>query len=485
MRVRRLGWLLASIPSVALLACSGSTDTPIEVQPLLDGSLGPTDAGLTADTTMPDASSVDAAEEPPPPLPVTVIVLGPSGPEAGKTIVFSDATGAIVTTGTTDASGTVVQRLGTASQVTALLGTTDVPQLLTVVGVQPGDTLTAPDGAAVAVANQVGSDVLVTMHGSPPANTENYLVRSGYCNAPPSSGPSVDLDVSGCTNRAGQFPLLAVALDDGGAPLAYSFEKPNALGTDGGPTSIVMTGAWNPMGTETVSANGLSASDIPYLSYSQVAAGVSYGQTDYVPTAGDSGVSSTSFASHPLYPDFVQTELSVTQFSTQQYIGTVTAIATRTATPSGSASFDAAGLLPVITSAGVDTTDPMRPTVAWTSTAPLTGAAGTIAEMIWYYEATEQGGSWTVVVPSSVTSAQMPVLPGAASNLVPGTNALLMAPTVIAIGRGDLVDYAAFRRAAGQLLTEVPYGYYTSPAIGPLPSDGTMKMTMTYQLGGG
>lgn len=487
MRVRRLGWLLSSIPSVVLLACFSSNNPTESRQPEIDGSPGPTDAGFTADTTMPDASSpapeasvaeagADAAEEPTPPLVVTVVVLGPSGgAEAGKTIVFSDATGALVTTGTTDASGTVVQMLAAGSQATALLGTADSPQLVTVVGVQPGDTLTAVDG----VASQVEGDVLVTVHGSPPANTENYLVYSGACDALLTSGPSVDLDVSGCTNGAGQFPLLAVARDDEGDALAYSFEKPNALATDGGQTSIVMTGAWNPMGTETVSVTGTAAADGQYVSYSEVAAGVSTSQTSYEPAFEDAGVQSSSFASHPIYPDFVQTEL--TAYESQPGVGMVTAIATRTAAPTGIASFDASDLLPLITDASVDSTDPTRPTVAWTSAAPLTGAVGTIAEMFWYDEGLAQSGAWTIVVPSSVTSVQVPILPGTAASLAPGANAVWDAPpTVAAIGGGNLVDYTAFRRTAGQLATQLQPD--STPTVPPLSSDGTMKVTLTHQV---
>jgi hypothetical protein len=488
MRVRRFGWLLSSIPSVALLACFGSTDIPTGAPPPeLDGSTAPSDAGFRADTTVPDASSpapeaavaeasADAAEEPSPPLVVTVVVVGPGGPEAGKTIVFSDATGAIVTTATTDASGTVVQALAAGSQATAVLGTADSLQLVTVVGVQPGDTLTAIDG----VASQVEGDVLVTVHGSPPANTESYLVYSGPCDALLTSGPTADLDVSGCTNGAGQFPLLAVARDDNGGPLAYSFEKPNALATDGGQTSIVMTGAWNPMGTETVSVTGTVGSDDRYVSYSEVAAGVSITQTSYEPIFDDAGVQSASFASHPIYPDFVQTELSA--YDSQPGVGMVTAIATRTDAPSGSASFDASDLLPIITDASIDSTDPTRPTVSWTSAAPLSGAVGTIAEMFWYDEGTGQSGSWTIVVPSSVTSVQAPLLPsGTVTSLAPDANSLWSTPpTVAAIGGGNLVDYAAFRRTAGQLATQLQPG--STPTVPPLPSDGTMKVTARYQV---
>jgi hypothetical protein len=483
MRVRRLGWLLASIPSVALLACFGSTDNSTGLTPPeVDAS--PMDTSSPAPEASVAEAGTDSAEEPSPSPFVTVVVLGPSGPEAGKTIVFSDATGAVVTTATTDASGTVVQTLPAGSQATALLGTPDSPQLVTVVGVQPGDTLTAVDG----VASQVAGEVLVTVHGSAPATTNNYSVSAGNCGAFLSSGSSVDLDVSGCTNSAGQFPLLAVARANDG-DLAYSFEKPNALGTDGGPTSIVMTGNWYFMGTETVSVTGTVASDDWYVSYNEVAAGVSdiQNQTYYEPLSDDAGVPPMTFESHPLYPDFVQTELSA--YDSQPGVGMATAIATRTAAPTGSASFDGSDLLPILTSASVDSTDPTRPSVGWTAAAPLTGAVGTIAEMFWYDQGAGQSGSWTIVAPSSTTSVQVPVLPSTATSLAPGANSVWdSTPTVAAIGGGDLVDYAAFRRGAGQLATQLQPNPtptvrpITTPTIPLLTSDGTMKVTLTYEV---
>ncbi len=61
---------------------------------------------------------VDAA-----PLPVTVTVIGPNGPESGVTIVFDDSTGALIGTATTSATGTVSQLLPAGSEVTAAFGT--------------------------------------------------------------------------------------------------------------------------------------------------------------------------------------------------------------------------------------------------------------------------------------------------------------------------------------------------------------------------
>jgi hypothetical protein len=99
---------------------------------VVDGA--PDGAGPLVDATMPDAgpspeaelapdagTGVDAAEDPAPPAPVTVVVRGPGGPESGKTIVFSDAAGALVATATTDAHGVAAQILPAGSQVTALL----------------------------------------------------------------------------------------------------------------------------------------------------------------------------------------------------------------------------------------------------------------------------------------------------------------------------------------------------------------------------
>src|SRR5579883_357570 len=98
------------------------------------------------DTSFPDGaipdSAAEAAVDAPldiPPAPVVVQVLSASGPEQGVNVVFQDATGAVITSGTTDATGRFGRVVPAGSMATVLLGNTANPNNMTVVGVQPGD----------------------------------------------------------------------------------------------------------------------------------------------------------------------------------------------------------------------------------------------------------------------------------------------------------------------------------------------------------
>ncbi len=508
MRFRCLAWILLPIPSVALVACFGSSSPPLAEMPF-DGGGESTDASPTEDVTLPEASpapeaaavesgvdggaggavdagvntSVDAgsdvtgSEASVQPLPVTVIVVGPGGPEAGKTIVFSDANGLLLATGTTNAAGTVVQPLAAGSQVTALLGTIDSPQIVTVVAVQPGDTLTAIDGAAQSPDGGVELDVSLPSLGG----AEDYLLIAGTaCSQFVSAGesPSADIDVGGCVNAAGQFPLLALARDSSGT-IGFQYQKPIAA-TAGG--TVAMSGAWASIGTETVNVAGLSQADYPYVMYSEVASGIPYSQINLSPDAVDAGGVSASFDTHPGYADFIQTEVSVQQSSSGR--GSVTAVATRATPPvtSGSASYDSSDLLPQITDATLDASDPTRPSVTWTAAASLSSAVGVFTEMSWTaFEdgGTEQSGTWTVVAPSDAAMVKVPVLPP--SSLAPGADASWNdTPTVGAVAGGGLVDYAALRSTVGSIAAQVDPS--SQPLIPPLAANGAMKITVSYQV---
>ena len=105
--------------------------------------------------------------------------------------------------------------------------------------------------------------------------------------------------------------------------------------------------------------------------------------------------------------------------------------------------------------------------------------------MTWY-DAQDGGagqfGTWTVVAPSSASTAQVPALPAAvAAGLAPGTGATWDGtPTVASVVGPGLADYAALRATAGAIGAQlVPT---SPPMIPPLVAAGTMKVTMSYAI---
>ena len=129
----------AQLPSV-----DGGLLVPDSSTPHADATAPGTDSGPANDAAPEsDAGAVDSG-----PQPVTVRVVANGAPESGATIVFQDATGAVVTSGTTDATGSVTQLVTAGTQVTAVLGTAASPNLLTIEGVEPGDAITFVDTSA-------------------------------------------------------------------------------------------------------------------------------------------------------------------------------------------------------------------------------------------------------------------------------------------------------------------------------------------------
>jgi hypothetical protein len=497
MRAFRVSALLVPLSSVALLACFGSTNN--ELPPENGGGLP--DASSITDATVPDGASTptpdaspgdagappvdagttpDAAEAATLPPVVTVLVESAGGPESGKTIVFSDSTGALIATDTTNALGVAAEAVPANSQVTAILGTADAPNLVTVTGVQPGDQLTAID------TSQSEAVVDFTLPPTPAdaGQVGAYEVHAGVCSSFDDGNTGV-LDLpSGCVGPQGTFPFLALADGESG-PIAFLAQNNNALAADGGTTTLSPSGTWvQTMGTEDVTVNDLPSDSFPIISYSEVASGLPFPSSDEEPETMDAGFEST-FSTHPGYPDFVQTEVQ-TQTAGDGNSVMVLAVANRApaptiASPSGSVSFDGSEFLPTITDASIDTTDPIRPSVTWTPSSPLTAAVATFVSIQWNDQTDagdELSGTWTLVVPASQTTVRLPALPDAASASGPSVTSTwpVTNPTVAAAGGPGFISYAAVRATAA--IVGAALNPFNEPVIPPLLADGRAQLSM-------
>jgi hypothetical protein len=500
MLVRRLA-LLVPILSVSCVSNENTAPPGDDAGNLGDTSIGPfpdVTSGETSvpdtsvpDTSVPDTSIPDAGADAPVDVvqPVTIVVTGELGPEQGITIVYQDATGAVLSTATTDSSGSASQAIPAGSQVTVLFGTPAFPRLYTITGVEPGDVLTATDPTIVTAQASI-----VAVPASPPdAGPDgglNYLANAGACQTTFLTPPgALSLNTANCVS-AGKFPLLVYAESPTFVPLAFAVQKGNALVTDGGVAQVSVGGAWSSaMTTQTVSVtNTPGGVGTGVLALTEVADRVGVPTTAPYPPATDAGVQSAAFTAHTGYADFVQSEANVSMaagFNGTSNGWTYGAVATSVPAPSasGTTSFDLSQLLPLVTSVTEDaTTVPGRPTLSWTSAASLASTAGVIASFTWNGPndaGVTVSGSWTIVASSAATSVQAPSLPASASAWVPlggaGVTTGNEVPVLMFIQATFLPGYPSLRGSAAAFPTSSIV--WNGAIVPPLPAAGTVFIT--------
>ena len=509
-RLSRLSPLLVPLSSAVLLACFDSSNPPPPGtdQPEPDGG------APIADATTPDASQIPdggvqpvaetgtdapaesvpetgAADDPAaPPPPVTVLVTSVNGPEAGRLIVFHDASGQVIATATTDATGLAAQEILPSQgpvQVTAVLGGPLRPNLFTVTGVQPGEQLAAFDGPAPETAS-VDVTVPQVLDAGP---IDSYYVNAGNCETFADGNEGVVQLDPACVGPAG-FPLLVLAEGETGT-VAYLSEKSNTLPADAGSTpAVTVAGDWQySTGTATVDVTNVPESAFPTLSYSEVANGVPYTNTDYEPSFDDPTYES-HFETHPGYPDFVQTEADLNTSLDDDNAFVTQAVANRadaptSASPSPSVTFDDAEFPPNLTTAAVDASAPSRPSVSWATSSAISGGVAAIVSLHW--TSTDDagdviGGNWTIVTAApgaSPASVQFPALPDAASAYAPGDGATWPDdnPTVAILAGPAAGTYDALRKTAAVVGSNLDP--FNGAVVPPLPASGRAQVSLYYR----
>jgi len=495
--------LIAGCVSDDNAAPSGADSGPVaeDAGPTLDSTVeseaSTPDAGpdaTAADSAVPDAA-VDAT-----PLPVTLTVTNDEGPEQGVLVVFQDATGTVITTATTDATGRVTQQLAADSQVTAVLGTVVSPALVTIQGVQPGDALTAFDTAHLAFANT--SVTIDALPDAAPPGTSGYQAYVGNC---PQNGsgftapPTTFGGIAWPCVAAGKAPLLVASIGstDGGSnqELGYTYEKGNALLADGGATPISPTVPWaSAETTQTLSAQNVTSGSSGWLSFSEIAGGVALSNLMNFGggSSADGGpLSETNgFVGHPGYAEAVQGEATVYEYLQSFQFDAIRSIAAHSGAPDGSTALpalDLSSVLPEITASSIDTTDagtPSRPVVSWTSAASLATTDGIVSVTQWSVASPDAGpttnGTWTIVSPPTATSVVPPSLPAGLGTWTINNTV----PLVVAVEASFIAGYAQLRATFAALPpTQSLLSDNHSTVVPPLPVDGTLRLTAVTQAG--
>ncbi len=498
--------LVIGIACLPLLipACFSTTVDDVPFTPNLDAG-GDTEPGTDATMLIPveagaqEASTPDAMAVVPDatmvPTTVTVVVVNDHGPEPGVTVVFQDASGAVVITAVTDATGKASAPAIAGGQVTAAFGSGLNLQLATIEGVAAGDVLTLYDATDTTFANAVVSlDSLPD--AAAPDPTASYVFNVGPC-FEYFTADQLPLQMSlspDCESR-GKFPVLVQAMEgDPSVEIGYTYQNGNALASDGGVTHLSLKGTWSPAAPpHTVSVSNFDENDeTGYATYSEIADGVSAGVPAFL--SADTGNASNDYPAHPGYPASVQSEANVS--ADRGGAAAISAIATRSAPSADAAttSFDLSTLLPLLDAVNFDSTQPAQPTVNWTTEAgSLASASGTIVRITWSY--LPDGGeeyvqaTWTILAPPTATSVKAPALPASLAAWTPTADASFGSPpTVIVVDGTDsfLPDYAHLRAsfsalpAQSSLLNDKPT---LDGVVPPLPADGTLRLTAFTPIG--
>ena len=433
---------------------AGTVDT--NRPPLPDGTAPLPDAAPDGDSALP-------------PAPVTVVVANRKGPRQGIVVVFHDATGAVLETKATDATGRATSNAAgpTPAMATALLAK-DLGyqrQILTWTGVEAGDELIAAEPEDYESLGQYS----ITLPTQPPdaGTPSNYIAKLGGCEGyGGTTSTSIDIYLSNSCTGPQNAPIVT-AYDENGAGMAFAFKKNVPLPPDAG-TGTVDSLSWTATNNFTVTVQnppGVSPINAELLEIANnlaTANGTAYGIDQN---------NQAVFKVAPGYADAYQ--VAIRYFNS----GMNRRMATRFANTATTATFDFQQALPEMTDVTVDNTDKKRPSLTWTATSSLAGTDGGFVYAQLSFP-NEDRTKWMIVVPPGATTGTVkaPVLPAAESASYfpdPDSGQTLdwEQPGAVFAEADALADYKAFRKFQGLFnqADNTPAGY--------LPANGSFKTT--------
>ena len=503
--------LLLALP-VTWLACFSPTGSGVPSAEFDAGPGGAVFDASTPDGEAPDAAAaeagwVDASKDvvlDVGPAPVTVVVGGARGFEAGVPVVFADATGAPIFTGATSGAGIAAMIVPAGGMVTVLLGTPSQPAPYTVMGLASGDQVLVVDRGSLAAL----PPILPLVAGAPlDAGVGDYEAFAGVCtstsmyaslpmNLAPGlhAGPCVGLGPIG-NGFGAAYPVVVEAQNGSGGVLGYAFSRNNGITMPDEAGNLEVT--LPPWSTGTV-AQTLALADLPdatasaAVAYSEIADGILTPLPQIPAPAGEAGLPPAQLVhTHPGFADAVQTELVVSPQPLYTPAGIAIVTAGAPPTTSGTVTLDAslAAAAPAFTAAAVTSPTAGQPVVGWTlAGGDLHAMTGVVAQLGWsaITDGGAQNGVWTLVAPGTAASTlQAPALPSTLSGFAPASGATFAASTLFAIdGRTAMPTYASMLPIGSLFVSQAGNCYVGLPAVPPLPRPGVAVVSI-FSPGGG
>lgn len=453
--MRRLFVLAGPLAAAALtFACeddpSSSPGTQFPEAGTFDASRPEGDAGV------PDANAPDTSTGP---KAVTVVVTTRKGPKANVTVVFQDASGAVIESKKTGADGKAIS--GTSPMPSMATAVVTDRELLTWTGVQEGDEL-----PVVAEDNDPIATYDVSLPGLSDAGATDYIAHVGRCSGFGNGSTPISVFVDEYCRGAGA--VLVQANDPSGSPVAFSSKKSVTGATDGGTTAIT-TGAWVSPANVATTVTGAGGGAAGRLKLTQIASSTLFPETRFFEGSGATFQVPAGFA------DALNVVVSIPGSA----IGVQRSVGKRVA-PAASVALDFTQALPELTEAAIANAagSPRRPTVTWKGT--TAAAKGGLARFSYFPPLSETPTRWTIVVAPGTTSVQAPALPaGTLEGALPaddaGANTWQDDPEVVFADSDLLPDYATFRKLQGAIIGAASQALEFDDVV--LPQNGSVKIT--------
>jgi hypothetical protein len=437
---------------------------PLALCPLIacegDDKTSPTAPSFDGGTNFDSSTSPLDGSPPPAAGGVTVTVLGNEGPRSGVLVVFHDASGTVLETKTTGADGKASATGATPAMVSALLSRGTERNIVTWTGIEPGDDLSVNDFDFFSDRGSYDVSLSGLFDGA-----ASYFMRVGNCapNGTPWDGVAArNIPLKTECVRA-QNAVLVGAFDGDENVVAHGFVKNVAAPTGGTPLAVSVGGFVAPTDVVVSQTNG-STDAAYYPELTEVVGGVGY------PSLGGSAGLPSTFRTATGFADAIQASVFASYAG-----GTARSLTRRIATPvpAGGFSFDFATAIPLVTAGTTDESDPRRPTLTWTTDAPITAADGGFVRFLKYL-----GGDvqlvWTLVVPPGATSVKAPALPAEADAWLPSGEATMNQSymDVVFVESDQIPSYATFRKQQGTLFRSSPFD-----SIPALPTGGTLSIS--------
>jgi hypothetical protein len=449
-----------------ILACEDtSSQSP-------DYDAGAYDASFQApEASTPDSFVPDAPQEAAPSNTATVIVTKAGAPDPGVTVVFEDAAGNLVGSAVTGADGKASSVVVAGSQITVLFGAAGSRQLITYLGVKPGDVLNVVERAPRSVTITTPAS---TSGGSPTILAGNFNCYVNAVSTGPGTPVLIDLQPECITGTT--FPVLGTLVSSG---RYFSFKKDITPAASGG-TIVSGLSSWTlgaPFTLDVTNAPTVpGATAYAYLGQIANLQSASFGSESAFTLVGGAGTASFSVATG--YADAYQGDVQFVDYDVPSNIR-VLSVSKRIAAPASAQALDLApGVLPQLT--GINVTGTTRAVVAWTAAASLATTDSGVVSVTWSQPI--DGGSaenveWTFIVPPDTLTLTLPQLPGQFSAFAPDASSAFELPSV-GFFESDLIpSYDVVRAQAGAFgLTRVPVSL-SRAQVPALPANGTLRIT--------